>query len=101
MIGPNDPGAEEMGLTEQDKETPEQRVERLKEFRQLAEPMLDQYYQEGKTPFNIPREEALECVSGRIFERVEEAGLTIDNNYLGRVAELIGAINEATGQHYT
>ena len=110
----NNPNAEEKGINPEEMKTPEQRAreaaesgeeneraERLENLRRLAEPMLDQYYQEGKTPFGISREQAMQRVSERIFDQVEAAGLEVDYDFLGRASEVLQAINEASGQHYT
>jgi len=115
MPDPNGPSAEDMGLKKDEMKTPEQRAkeaatetgeeneraERLENLRRLAEPMLDQYYQEGKTPFGIPREQAIKHVSERIFDEAEAAKLNVDYDFLQRANEVMQAINEASGQHYT
>lgn len=91
-------------MTKDGVEKPEEqaeKAEKIKEFQRLAEPMFDQFYSEGKTPFGIPRTEAIEKFSARAFVQVEKAELNLDNDFLERMTEFIRAINDATGQHYT
>lgn len=115
MPDPNGPSAEDMGLKKEEMKTPEQRAkeaatetgeeneraERLENLRRLAEPMLDQYYQESKTPFGIPRDQAMKHVSERIFDKAEAAELNVDYDFLQRANEVMQVINEASGHHYT
>ena len=79
----------------------QEKAEKLAEFKKIAEPMFDQYYEEGKTPFGIAKSEALDKFSARVYPQVEAAELNLDNEFLQRMTELIQAINDATGQHYT
>jgi len=84
-------------------ETPEQRAEkaeRLREFRELSDVMLDQFYSEGKTPFNIPREEALAKSAERTFRAVEGEGLEVDVEFLKDAQSVLEAVNTASGRDF-
>ncbi|MCX6810631.1 MAG: hypothetical protein NTY30_02775 [Candidatus Berkelbacteria bacterium] len=100
---PDLPHPDDSMISDADKSTPEQReaekAERLAEFRQLTDPIMDKYWQEGDTPFGIPRDEVMAKISARRFEAVEAAEIQYDAAFFGDVQAIVVRINEVSGQN--
>jgi hypothetical protein len=91
-----EPNPEDLGLSEEDMQTPEQRAERaerLADFRNFAEPMLAPIYSEGKTPFGLSRDMVIAKTTERIFSRVEEENLQPDHEFMSAATEVVTVIN--------
>ncbi len=93
------PDSGELGLREEEMQTPEQRAE-LAEFRKLSDPTMDKYWVEGGAPFGLPREEVVARISVRRFKAVETADVAYDSDLLQDVQSIVATINETSGQHY-
>lgn len=100
---PDLPHPDDPMISEEEKETPEQRAEkaeRLVEFRRFAEPMLAQIYVEGKTPFGLPQDEVVGKVSERIFDRIASENLHADPDFLAAATEVAAAVNSVTESNF-
>lgn len=102
---PDMPGPDDPMISDEDKKTSEQRegerAERLEGLKKFLDPILEQRYQEGYMPFDLPRDQVLHRAEERILPKIESVGAEINPEFLSDVQSVIDIMNSVKGDHYT